>query len=72
MPVSEIKKAKTEATAELKAFLIEKKLLKGHDAPPGDSGGAPSTASDDAKLSNPDTPITEIMAIRARQRAAGG
>ena len=36
---TELTKAKADAVNEYKAFLIEKKLLKGHDAPPAEGGG---------------------------------
>ena len=62
-----------DGVEKYKAFLIEKKLLKGHDAPPAEGGaGAIDSSSDEAKLSDPNTPIEQVIAIRERQKRAGG
>lgn len=68
----EVKKAKDEAKQELRALLIEKKLLKGHDAPPAEGSSGASSSSDEAKLADPNTPVSELIAIRERQKRAGG
>jgi len=68
----ELTKAKAEAVNEYKAFLIEKKLLKGHDAPPAENSSGVASSSDEAKLADPNTPVSELIAIRERQKRAGG
>lgn len=67
---SEITKIKTQTKDELRAFLIEKKLLKGHDAPPAEGGGGGAShnaASDNAILDNPTASQQDKFAAYARK-----
>lgn len=70
---AELTKAKADAVNAYKEHLIKNRLLKGHDAPPQEGAAAAvSPGSDEAKLADPNTPPAELLAIRMRQRAAGG